>query len=207
MLRFLFHKNLSAALLLIVMMALDGAAFGANNGSLAESALWPLYQQISADFCNAENKLQDRVDPFSNELSPFQSPLAKTDPLYQKYFQVDQSAGEYAFALDQQKKQSWTLPSMLYFDGIAASTVGDYANVQKYFSRLLKDYPDYKRNAFTLMSFAHSVKADKDTIINDTKTPRQNTKDVLSQDMPRLQLSINPDSVSTGTVMCQITCR
>ena len=110
-------KFLSPALLLIAMVAFCGAAFAAttDKASPADFPLYPLYQQISIDFWNAENRLQARVDPFANEHSPYKSPLAKTDLLYQKYFQVDQSAGKYVAALDQQKKTKLDIAAGVIF--------------------------------------------------------------------------------------------
>jgi TolA-binding protein len=122
---------------------------------------YELYQTISRTFWNAERQLQQRVDPFSAAPSPYISPLDKADPLYQKYFQVDHVANEYITYLDNRQNspllkgdsggffgQSWTLPPVLYLGGLAAFTIGDYANAQKYFSCLLKNHADYKRHSY-----------------------------------------------------------
>lgn len=114
----------------------------------ASNNAYQTYQTISKLFWSAENQLQQRADPFSGRLAPYKSPLSKSDPLYPKYFSVDQAAGAYIQLLDSQQQQSWTLPPALYLGGIAAFTIGDYANAQKYFSRLLQDYPDYQRYTY-----------------------------------------------------------
>jgi|GEM_PF-3408048 len=144
------RKILSFALLMVVGIFFGCVAFGDSLGEMppATSTLYSQYHQIASTFWDAEHRLQQHVDPFSAEPSPYRSPLTLTDLLYQKYFQVDQSADDYVAALDRQKRQSWTLPTVLYFGGIAAFTIGDYANAQKYFSRLLRDYPDYQRNTY-----------------------------------------------------------
>jgi hypothetical protein len=113
-----------------------------------KSTLYQLYQNISHTFWDAEHQLQQRVDPFSGGLGPYTSPLSKSDPLYQKYFSVDQAANEYLTFSDSQPQQSWTLPPVLYLGGIAAFTIGDYANAQKYFSWLLQNHADYQRYSY-----------------------------------------------------------
>lgn len=107
-----------------------------------------LYRDMEHIFWNSESQLQRRADPFSAGPSPYALPLSKKDPLYQNYFYVDNAAGQYIQLLDAQKQQSWTLPPVLYLGGIAAFTIGDYANAEKYLSRLLHDYPHYKRDVY-----------------------------------------------------------
>jgi hypothetical protein len=153
---------------ILVLVCLSGAA----PAMAQQDNSYQLYQTISRTFWNAEHQLQQRVDPFSATPSPYLSPLPKSDPLYQKYFQVDQAANQYLQILDNRQKspfseeapqqnspllkgdsggfsgQSWTLPPALYLGGIAAFTIGDYANAQKYFSRLLQNHANYKRYSY-----------------------------------------------------------
>src|SRR5690606_26431176 len=49
--------------------------------------------------------------------------------------------------------KSWTLPSVLYLGGIAAFTIGDYANAEKYFSILLRDFGQYQRDHYISENF------------------------------------------------------
>lgn len=106
------------------------------------------YEKFTSLFWNTEKKLQQQ-NSSSFERFSYTSPLPPADPLYQKYFSVHQSVGEYLQQLEARGiSESWTIPTSLYLGGIAAFTIGDYNVAQKYFSRLLKEYPDYKRDLY-----------------------------------------------------------
>jgi hypothetical protein len=146
---FLARKiRLNAPLLtLIAVCGIVRGCVAAPQSATVAIQPWPLYQSISRIFWDAEHQLQQRRDSFSSVLSLYNLP--QTDPLYQKYFYVDNAAGRYLQLLDARGiTESWTLPPVLYLGGIAAFTIGDYANAQKYFYRLLSDYPVYQRNTY-----------------------------------------------------------
>lgn len=138
-------SGLLSTLFLCLGVACQTFSVSALPAVNSHKKMYTLYQTVSKLFWGAEHQLQQRGDRFASWNPAYQSPLAKDDPLYQKYFQVDQAANEYITFLDASKSQSWTLPPVLYLGGIAAFTIGDYANAQKYFSRLLKNHSDYKR--------------------------------------------------------------
>ena len=133
--------------------ALIGAYFVAKPAK-AQSAITSqvssaqLFGRIGQTFWDAENQLQQRGNKFALWNPAYQSPLAKSDALYQKYFYVDKAASEYFAIIDTENPQSWTVPPVLYLGGLAAFTIGDYANAEKRFTRLLKNYPEYKRNLY-----------------------------------------------------------
>lgn len=143
-----WNARLSPFVALCVAFCIGAHPAAAGDQGISNVSTFGIYQQIGVTFWQAEHQLQARVDPFSGNLSPYKTPLAKIDPLYQKYFWVVQSTKKYLASLDKQKQQSWTLPPVLYLGGIAAFTIGDYGNAQKYFSRLLRDYPGYQRDFY-----------------------------------------------------------
>jgi TolA-binding protein len=147
-----FGRKIRLVMPLLLLIAMPGVAVASAVGpqnSPAITAPWPLYQHISKTFWQAENQLQSRADPFSGEPSPCQSPLSEADSLYQKYFYVDNAAGKYLQILDAQEiTESWTLPPVLYLGGVAAFTIGDYKNAEKYFSSLLKSHSGYNRDPY-----------------------------------------------------------
>jgi len=131
-----FRKSIRIISILgVVLVATCIVASPAQAQSVAASQISSrdLYDRIGHTFWDAENQLQLRIKPFSTEPSPYKNPLRRDDVLYQKYFYVDKAVGEYLQIIDKVNPQSWTVPPVLYLGGIAAFTIGDYANAEKYF--------------------------------------------------------------------------
>lgn len=120
----------------------------AQAASSAGVSLLQQYHELGQSFWNAEKQLQQRDDSFSLYKPIYLSPLSQNDVLYQKYFDVGETARVYIESIDQAKRHSWTVPPAVYLGGLAAFTIGDYTSAQKYFSRLLKEFPNYKRDLY-----------------------------------------------------------
>jgi len=132
-----FRKFLRTAY--VFSVALGGACFvalpaKAQTAVTSQVSSARLFERIGQTFWDAEDQLRSRVKLFSTEPSPYENSLLPDDVLYQKYFYVDKAASEYLQIVDKENPQSWTIPPVLYLGGLAAFTIGDYENAEKYFS-------------------------------------------------------------------------